>query len=108
MTNTVIAPATAAATYEFYVGHGYPVTVCASGLGEAETIPVKKYLGASPVDVGLSLTDADPMVEISGVGRYQIDKPITAGNVGVYLDGGLGSEYDGMGVDGSPVLGRRG
>lgn len=94
MTNTVITARTAAATYDFSVNHGFPITISASALGAGETVVIKKYLAGTATAVGVSINSTSPAIEITGVGKYQIDKPVTAGSVGIFLDGGPSTIHD--------------
>lgn len=89
-TQTLRNPHTLAASVTFDAAAYGGVTFFATGLGVGESIPV--LVGGGPVAVPachsdgtpVTLTDAAPSVFVEGGPLYQLDKPATVGNVGLY------------------------
>lgn len=87
MSNQVTDPGTAAATYEFVVSSvDTPATVAAEGLAGAEVVDVQYMMGLNYVNSGVQLTVAEPVKKITAVGKYRLNKGITAGAVALHFE----------------------
>lgn len=90
--NTVITPATAAGTFVFEINERQRVTVSQSGLAGAETIALELAQGSdsSPtwLATGIELDASTTLwTQLEGPGKFRLNKGVTAGAAGAYLDG---------------------
>lgn len=83
----VIPPTVNATTYSFNAGRWkleLPITVVAQGLGATESVTIEISADGGTTWQGIyTLTSTGPAVTITGPGLYRINKPATAGAVGV-------------------------
>jgi hypothetical protein len=87
----LIAATTEAATYNLFVPQGMVVPVTAYGLAGVETIAVEVYTPSGYVQykvggVSIEFSVDDNKIAFDIPGRYQLNKGVTAGAVGVLRD----------------------
>lgn len=93
MAKEMITPATAASSVKINMfGNNIPCTIIASGLTGAEEITVEietadesTYVALYLEDAQVKLTATDNTITFYGPGEYKFVKPLTAGNVGLYM-----------------------
>ena len=91
--SALVPPTTDAASIPFTLSHNeVPARLSASGLGAAETIPVKVVDGPDGVATAISqggtaleLAEDNNVVVLTAPGPYLVEKGATAGDVGVFL-----------------------
>ena len=83
MTKGISATTSADTSLEFRVTGRFGVTVAASSLGASEEIAVEIEVGGSYEATDVVLTADIPALMVVGIGKYRINKPVTAGAVAV-------------------------
>lgn len=94
---TLLVPVSGGATVIADASRYQFVTISADGLGVGETVDVKMVSNGTPVVVAdpatgtaIQLTPALPAVQLAGGVVYQLTKPGTGNDCGLFMDTGPG------------------